>query len=251
MVARRPADHALGTIGLVHRSKEVVGAAQLERAGALEALGLEEQATAQLAVDALVLEQRRADRDAFEAAGGSLNVSERSEANSSRNTNQVGKVGKVAHLGGKRAGKPVVRRAGPVYPDRLEAKLRGAMGVPAVRRKEAHLLRRHAAARLDETIDLRIGLEGLDLVDAQHHLEGIGEPDACHHRIEHAGIAVGQDRGAHAGARRAGQHAGRLGERFERQIGAHQLLAHARDRRMRCAARQWSSASPVTCQNGA
>src|SRR5471032_3547134 len=74
MVARRPADGAPLAIGLAHRGEEVVGAANLERAGALQALGLDEQATAQLGIHARILEQRRADGDAFEAAGGGLYV---------------------------------------------------------------------------------------------------------------------------------------------------------------------------------
>ena len=70
VVARRPADDALLAVGLAHRGEEIVGAAQLERAGALQALGLDEEAPAQPRVDARVLEQRRADGDALEAAGG-------------------------------------------------------------------------------------------------------------------------------------------------------------------------------------
>jgi len=70
VVARRPADDALLAVGLAHRGQEIVGAAQLERAGSLQALGLDEEAPAQPRVDARVLEQRRAEGDALDTAGG-------------------------------------------------------------------------------------------------------------------------------------------------------------------------------------
>src|SRR6185369_7592261 len=68
------ADGALLAVRLAHRGEEVIGAADLERAGALQAFRLDEQPAAELRIDALVLEQRRADRDALEAAGGGLDI---------------------------------------------------------------------------------------------------------------------------------------------------------------------------------
>ncbi len=74
MIARRPADDALLAVDLAHEAEEVVGAAQLERSCALQALGLDEQSSAQQGVDARVLQQRRAKGDAIEAPGGGLDI---------------------------------------------------------------------------------------------------------------------------------------------------------------------------------
>src|SRR5260370_12344882 len=74
MIARRPANCGLRAVGLAHEAEKIVGAAQLERPRALQALGLDEQASAQPGVDAGVLQQRRAQGDALEAPGGGLDI---------------------------------------------------------------------------------------------------------------------------------------------------------------------------------
>ena len=226
VVARRPADDALLAVGLAHRGQEIVGAAQLERAGALQALGLDEQPAAQPRVDPRVLQQRRADRDALEAAGGGLNIGEGRGRGHQETPSREGRWERSLICGHGLAGQVVVRRAGAVDPHGGEAEVRRAMRIPAVGRQEADLAGRHAAARLDQAIDARIGLEHLAVIDAQHRLEAVGQPGGLHHGVEHLGIAVRQDGEPHAGALQPVEHRRHLGEGIEREIGAHQLFTH-------------------------
>ena len=143
-------------------------------------------------------------------------------------TEQGRKPGQVRDRGDGPARQIVVGRVGAVDPYGGEAEMRRAVRVPAVRRQEADLVRLDAAARLDQAIDPRIGLEDLRGIDAQHGLEAISQPGRGDHRIEHLGVAVGQDGEPQAGTLQAVEHRRHLGEGGERKIGLHELVAHGR-----------------------
>jgi hypothetical protein len=74
MIARRPADDTLLAVGFAHEAEEVVGAAQFERARALQAFGFEEQPSAQPRVDARIFQQRRAQRHSIEATSSGNDI---------------------------------------------------------------------------------------------------------------------------------------------------------------------------------
>ena len=76
VIARREGDHAALDFAGVEAADAVVGAAELERPGALQGLGLDQQAAADAFVQQGRFEQRRDHGHAFEAARGGDDVGE-------------------------------------------------------------------------------------------------------------------------------------------------------------------------------
>jgi hypothetical protein len=74
MVSGRKGDHAAAALFLAQRRQFVVGAAELERAGALQRLRLEQDAAAEALVDLRRLDQGRFDDQAGEPRGGGVDV---------------------------------------------------------------------------------------------------------------------------------------------------------------------------------
>jgi hypothetical protein len=70
MIARGPGDDALVALNGRELRQRVVGAAELERAGALQRLGLDEQAAAEPRIDRRRFEEGRQHRLAGDALGG-------------------------------------------------------------------------------------------------------------------------------------------------------------------------------------
>ena len=218
--------HALGVVaGRVgdHRRRRdladrVVGAAELERAGALQGLGLEQDAAAGQRVQGLGFQQRRAAGDALQSARGGLHVREGRQL-----------LVHAAGLSRDRPGgeRPAARRRAqtPSSAGRPERSRSSCSGPPGRRSRGAprRLIQTgrrpkqaapwtsqalddwkaispgaHAEPVDRQLVDLGVGLEDADLLDREDRIEQPGDAGALGAGLQHLRLAVGEDRGLEA-----------------------------------------------------
>jgi hypothetical protein len=79
-------------------------------------------------------------------------------------------------------------------PERVQPGGRGAVDVPGICRNESEFGIRHLHPLGSKILDARADLENLDFLDADDVVEKITNPRALRRRLQHLGLAVGQDR---------------------------------------------------------
>ena len=215
-------------------SDRVVGATELERAGALQRLGLDQQPTADHGVERVALQQRRFRGDPAQAIGGRGDIGE-AHRQPARHATSVpcpqSRSGSPARLSITAVGSPGRRSA--ARPPRLSQMLRRPNDAAPWTSQPLAETKPMADAgspsrAVARPVDLRCGLEHTDLVDGQDRIDQSGDTRSGDGFGQHVPAAVRQDGGPHPSIPQLPQRRPDVGERRKSAIGREQPRAQSR-----------------------